>query len=157
MTNPAIREVLDNNTFFSQLSDDYIDYLSEHAVARSIGEGEVVFRLGEHADKFYLVNSGAISVEIPALYGPTLVIQNLGPSQILGWSWLTSPYQWDFQAKVDEASEVLEFDGAALLKHCDQNPEFGYALLKRFTELMSERLHAARQRMMDEWNPSGFA
>jgi hypothetical protein len=30
-------------------------------------------------------------------------------------------------------------------------------LLKKFAELMAERLDAARLKMMDEWNPAGFA
>jgi hypothetical protein len=34
---------------------------------------------------------------------------------------------------------------------------FGYELLKRFAALMSERLHFARQKMMQEWKPAGFA
>ena len=33
----------------------------------------------------------------------------------------------------------------------------GYALMKRFTGLMSQRLHAARMKMMDSWAPPGWA
>jgi hypothetical protein len=56
-----------------------------------------------------------------------------------------------------EDSDLLEFDGRALLVRCEEDPEFGYALIKKFAALMSERLDAARQKMMDEWNPPGFA
>ena len=52
---------------------------------------------------------------------------------------------------------LLEFDGRAVLARCEQDSKFGYELLKRFAALMSERLEAARQKMMDEWNPPGFA
>jgi len=54
-------------------------------------------------------------------------------------------------------SELLMFNGAAILAHCEQDPKFGYGLLKKFAELMSLRLDAARQKMMDEWNPAGYA
>ncbi|MEE9338121.1 MAG: hypothetical protein V3U87_08580 [Methylococcaceae bacterium] len=80
--------------------------------------------------------------------------------QVLRWSWLISPYQWHFQAKAEENSMLLAFDGASILAKCDQEPKFGYELLKRFTALtvlMSERLDVSWQKMMDEWNPSGFA
>ncbi len=157
MGNPALRAILDNNAFFAGMDDTHLDFISDHAMEKHIETGHVIFRQGEHADKFFLVLDGAINVEIPALYGPTLTIQNLKSGHMLGWSWLISPYEWDFQAKVEESTQLLEFDGAAILKHCDDDPNFGYAFLRRFTELMSERLHAARQRMMDEWNPSGFA
>jgi hypothetical protein len=44
-----------------------------------------------------------------------------------------------------------------VLAECDTNPKLGYALLKRFSALMSERIHQARQRMIEEWRPAGFA
>jgi hypothetical protein len=56
-----------------------------------------------------------------------------------------------------EDTDLLEFDGSTILEHCEQDPKFGYELFKRFTALMSERLDAARQKMMDQWNPPGFA
>jgi hypothetical protein len=56
-----------------------------------------------------------------------------------------------------EDSDLLEFDGSAILARCEEDPNFGYGLFKRFAALMSERLDAARQKMMDEWNPPGFA
>jgi CRP/FNR family transcriptional regulator, cyclic AMP receptor protein len=49
------------------------------------------------------------------------------------------------------------FDEAAILLHCEKKPKFGHGLLKKFAELMSIRLDAARRKMMDEWNPPGFA
>jgi CRP/FNR family transcriptional regulator, cyclic AMP receptor protein len=103
------------------------------------------------------LRKGHISVQVPALIGPVLEIQSLGEDQILGWSWLIPPYRWHFMARADEDSEVLEFDGSAILAHCEEDPNFGYQLLKRFAALMSERLDAARQKMMDQWNPPGFA
>ena len=124
---------------------------------REIKKGQILFRQGERADKFYMVRNGRISVQIPTLQGPTLEIQSLGKDQILGWSWLISPYKWNFQAKAEEDSQLLEFNGAAILERCEQESKFGCELLKKFAVLMSERLDAARQKMMDEWNPIGFA
>ena len=80
-----------------------------------------------------------------------------GAGEVLGWSWLIDPYKWDFQARVEEDADLLEFDGAAVLENCEKNHNFGYAILKQFTELMSERLTGARRRMMDTFSPTGFA
>ncbi len=116
-----------------------------------------MFQHGNRADKFYLLRNGKISIQVPALMGPTLEIQTLSEDQILGWSWLIPPYRWSFQARALEDSDLLEFDGSAILARCEEDPNFGYELFKRFAALMSERLDAARQKMMDEWNPPGFA
>ncbi|MEM9302184.1 MAG: Crp/Fnr family transcriptional regulator [Pseudomonadota bacterium] len=157
MANPTIHELLKKNPFFSQMPDGFIEYLADHARGRKLERGDAVFRQGDPAKHFYLLLKGEVNVEVPAITGPALVIQNLGPGQVLGWSWLISPYEWDFQAHAESDAEVLEFDGATVLAHCEADQSFGYQLLKRFTELMSERLHAARRRMMDQWNPVGFA
>ena len=157
MNNQSITEYLSTHDFFSGLSVDFVERLCESATTLDIKKEQTLFRQGERADKFYIVRNGLISVQIPAIMGPTLEVQTLSTDQILGWSWLISPYQWHFQAKAEEDSKLLEFDGTRILAQCELEPKFGYELLKRFATLMSERLDASRQKMMDEWNPAGFA
>jgi len=157
MSNQSTTGYLSAHEFFSEFSDDVLKFLCECSSTREIKKGQILFRQGEHADKFYVVRNGRISIQMPAIMGPTLEIQTLGKDQVLGWSWLISPYQWNFQTKAEEDSELLQFDGTAILARCEQEPKFGYELLKKFAGLMSVRLNAARQKMMDEWNPAGFA
>ncbi len=157
MSNQSIEDYLPTHAFFSGLDDSFMKFLSNSATELKIKKGDVLFQQGEGADKFYLLRNGQISVQVPALMGPTLEIQTLGEDQMLGWSWLIPPYRWNFQARAAEDSNLLEFDGSAILARCEEDPKFGYELLKRFARLMSERLDAARQKMMDEWNPPGFA
>jgi CRP/FNR family cyclic AMP-dependent transcriptional regulator len=154
---PSTVDYLAAHAFFSALNEDYIKLLSEFVTERQVAKGEVLFQQGKVADKFYLVLKGQVSVQVPALVGPPLELQVLGDNQILGWSWLIPPYRWNFMARAVEDTELLEFDGHAILARCEKDPKFGYELLKRFTALMSERLNAARQKMMDQWNPPGFA
>ena len=157
MSNQSITEYLSAHEFFSQFRDDDLKFLCECSSMREIKKGQILFRQGEHADKFYVVRSGRISIQMPAIMGPTLEIQAVDEGQVLGWSWLISPYKWNFQTKAEEDSELLQFDGAAILARCEQEPKFGYELLKKFAALMSDGLNAARQKMMEEWNPAGFA
>src|SRR5664280_2120342 len=157
MSNQSTTEYLSAHEFFSEFSDDVLKFLCECSSTREIKKGQILFRQGENADKFYVVHSGRISIQIPAIIGPALEIQTLGKDQVLGWSWLISPYKWNFQTKAEEDTELLEFDGTAIQTRCEQDPRFGYELLKRFAVLMSVGLNAARQKMMEEWNPTGFA
>jgi len=157
MNNQSIADTLSRHPFFKGLDSQYIEFLADSAVETQIGAGGILFRPGIPADKFYLLRSGQVSVQVPALVGPVLEIQRIGDNQVLGWSWLIPPYMWNFQARVEEDSRFLEFDGRAVLAHCEEDPKFGFEMLKRFAALMSERLEAARQKMIDEWNPPGFA
>jgi CRP-like cAMP-binding protein len=153
----SIEEYLSAHAFFSGLDDSFMKLLTSSVKEAQIKEGHVLFQQGKPANKFYLVRSGKISVQVPALMGPALELQTLGEDQILGWSWLIPPYRWNFHARALEDSDVLEFDGSAILARCEEDPKFGYELFKRFASLMSERLDAARQKMMDQWDPPGFA
>ena len=157
MDDQSTIEYLSAHEFFSEFSDEDLKFLCECSRTFEINKGQILFRQGENADKFYVVRSGRISIQMPAIMGPTLEIQTLDKDQVLGWSWLISPYKWNFQTKAEEDSELLQFDGTAILARCEQDPKFGYELLKKFAGLMSERLNVARQKIMDEWNPIGFA
>ena len=157
MSKQSIEDYLSTHAFFSGLDAEYMEFLSNSAAELRINAGDILFQQGRRADKFYLLRHGQVSVQVPALVGPTLELQVLGEDQILGWSWLMPPYRWNFQARAMEDSDLLEFDGSAILAHCEEDPKFGYELFKRFAGLMSERLDAARQKMMDQWDPPGFA
>jgi CRP/FNR family transcriptional regulator, cyclic AMP receptor protein len=157
MAEPSIREILSANAFFSGLAPESRDFLAGHASMRRLQQDEALFHVGDRAGHFYLIHGGNVSVQVPAIEGPVLELQNLGSGAVAGWSWLIAPYRWAFQARAVEPTEIIEFDGAAVLEHCEQDPQFGYELLKRFSALMSERLQFARQKMMEEWKPAGFA
>jgi CRP/FNR family cyclic AMP-dependent transcriptional regulator len=157
MSNQSITEYLSAHEFFSEFSDDDLKFLCECSSTREIKKGQILFLQGERADKFYVVRSGLISIQMPAIMGPALEIQAVDEDQVLGWSWLISPYQWNFQTKAEDDSELLQFDGAAILAQCELDPKLGFELVKKFAALMSVGLNAARQKMMDEWNPVGFA
>ncbi|MGQ7846959.1 Crp/Fnr family transcriptional regulator [Granulosicoccus sp. 3-233] len=157
MTGQSIEGYLATHDFFEGLDERSKKFLADSAVVRELSAGDILFSQAESADKFYLLRSGEVSVQVPALMGPALQIQKLKEGQILGWSWMIPPYRWNFQALALEDATVLEFDGSIILARCEQEPTFGYQLLKRFAALMSERLDAARQKMMDQWDPPGFA
>jgi len=154
---PAVIETLSGNTFFAGMMPEHLAFLAGATRPRQCKAGEVLFRQGEHADRFFLVQSGEITVEVPAIMGPALQLQKLSIGKLLGWSWLIAPYQWDFQARAITDAGVIEFDGSAILARCEADNAFGYELFKRFTGLMSERLSSARRKMMDQWDPAGFA
>jgi CRP-like cAMP-binding protein len=157
MKTPSIEDYLSTHTFFAGLDSSFITFLSNSSKELSISNGDVLFQQGQHADKFFLLRKGKVLVQVPALMGPALEIQTLRENQLLGWSWLIPPYRWNFLAKAAEDSDLLEFDGRTILVRCEEDPKFGYELLKRFAALMSERLEAARRRLMDQWDPPGFA
>jgi len=150
-------EYLQSHKAFSGLASEHIAVLADHAEETTVGAGALLFKQEDPAEHFYILLEGSIEVEVPSIMGPALIVQTLGKDDILGWSWLIPPFKWTFEAKAHKESRVLAFDGKALLQQCEEDNDFGYALMKRFAGLMSERLHAARLKMMDNWAPPGWA
>ena len=157
MSQDELVEYLRSHTIFSDLKAAHIKLLAKYAEEKAYAAGELLFSQENAAEHFYILMDGSIEVEVPAIMGPALVVQTLGTDDVLGWSWLIPPYKWTFEAKAARDSKVLVFDGKALLQLCEKDTDFGYALMKRFTGLMSQRLHAARLKMMDSWDPAGWA
>lgn len=157
MPTTTIQQTIAESPYFSGLTEGAIEFLAANAGQKQLGAGKVLFHHGEQADHFYLLLDGHLALEIPAIEGPSLELQDIGPGKVAGWSWLIPPHLWKFQARARTAIDYLEFDGAAILAQCEAEPKFGYQLIKRFSALMSERLQFARRKMMDEWKPLGFA
>lgn len=157
MADTTIEQHIAEQQFLAGMKPEYTRFLAGNARRRNLDRDEVLFRYDAEAAHFHLVTQGRIAIEVAAIEGPPLELQELRPGSILGWSWLIPPYRWHFQARAKEAGEIIEFDGKAVRSRCESDPEFGYEILKRFSALMSERLSSAREQMMEEWSPPGFA
>lgn len=108
----------------------------------------VLFRQGEPASSFYLIESGRVSVEAHQPADGTVTIQNVEAGEALGWSWLFPPFAWQFQARALEPVQALILNGGHLLVTAERDHEFGYELMKRVTMVAMRRLHAARQQLL---------
>ena len=153
METVALGSLLMNFSLFRDLDQDYMKLLSECASNVRFVAGEMIFRQGGSADQCYLIRHGRVSVEICSPKGP-VIIQTLGEGEVLGWSWLFPPYKWHFDARALELTRAIALDGVCLRGKCDQDPKLGYELMKRFSAIMHERMHAARLQIMDVYGPT---
>ena len=62
MNDQSIMGYLTSHAFFSGLDESYMKILSDAARKHHIAEGEVLFKQGERADKFYVLCDGQIAV-----------------------------------------------------------------------------------------------
>jgi len=111
--------------------------------------GRQLFREGDAADTFYVVRHGSVALEtyVPAR-GP-MMIETIESGEVIGWSWLFEPYRWHFDARALTQVRATAFDGACLRGKCDADPALGYALMRRFAQVMIERLQWTRLRLLD--------
>lgn len=157
MSKESIAKYLSEHKFFQGLKGEDIDFLASCGTERELDRDEVLFRYDSAAKRFFVLREGRISIEVAAIEGPPLQMQQLSEGAVLGWSWLLRPYRWSFQARAEQPGVVIEFDGGTVQARCEEDPKFGYEIIKRFSALMAERLEFAREKMMEEWSPPGFA
>ena len=116
--------------------------------------GDRILTQGEPAHTFYLLRSGsvALSFYVPGRGG--VIIDTLDGGDVLGWSWLFEPYQWQFDAEARDDVAAVAFDGICLRTKCDADAQLGYVLVQRFAKFMLTRLQSVRMRMLDIYGPS---
>jgi CRP/FNR family cyclic AMP-dependent transcriptional regulator len=145
MTDGTLLVYLAQHPVFRGLAPEYVAQLAGYARVVQFASGQRVFEHDTHAGHFFIVQQGKVTVEIPNLAGEPLVIQTLGPSSLLGWSWMIPPYAWSFDARAALPTTLVAVDGDRLREACDADAKLGYELMKRFAILMAERLNAARR------------
>ena len=111
------------------------------------GVGDILFRETDPANTLYLIQTGRIELESASRCGKTTTIQGLGAGDVLGWSWLFPPFAWHFQARATQPTRVLCCDGGHLLVRAEEDPVFGYAVMRRLTQLVIQRLQATRRKL----------
>ncbi|MFN4259128.1 MAG: cyclic nucleotide-binding domain-containing protein [Gemmataceae bacterium] len=111
--------------------------------------GEYLLREGEPADAFYLIQSGQAAIGTQLGERGAVPIQTVGSGDVVGWSWLLLPYQWQFDARAMNTVQGWVFDAAWLRDQCEQDQALGYPLLKQLLAVVSSRLAAARVQRLD--------
>jgi len=90
-----------------------------------------------------------VSVEMVIPHLGATTVQTLGEGEILGWSWVSPPYRWHFNAKTLKRTRALVFDAKCLRAKCEEDHNLGYEMLKRFASIITSRLDATRLQLLD--------
>jgi CRP/FNR family cyclic AMP-dependent transcriptional regulator len=135
------------------ISPHHVRLLADCAMRAQFTAGYVIFRKGETANRFYLIESGKVALESSA--GDQVVtIGEVGAGDLLGWSWIFPPYLWHFDARAVEPTTAIFLYGTILREYCEADPALGYELFKRMSEVMMRRLQAAREKLSEAMKKS---
>ena len=149
METHTLDHFLIDHPFFAGLPEDDVAFIAGCGRNMVFSPHDVIGRTGEPADRFYVLRAGHVSIELLVPGRPPLTIQTLGEGDIFGWSWLIPPYVWKFDAHAIEKTRAIALEGKCLRAKCESDPRLGYELMRRFTEVMTQRLTATRLQLMD--------
>ena len=145
----TLERIVAEHPFFAGLEERYMQLLAGCASNVRFEGGKYILREGEEASQFFLIRHGKVALQISAPPRGPLIVETLGEGDILGWSWLVSPYHWSLDARAVELTRAIALDGRCLRAKCEQNHDLGYELLKRFAHIMERRLETTRFQLLD--------
>jgi len=134
--------------FLRGMSRDQVSVLAEAARDVKFPARYRLFEDGGNATRFWLIQSGHVSLDLHVPGEGPVVIETIGMGELLGWSWLYPPYKWAFGAVAATAVEAFEFDAPLVRELCAAHPELGYEFNQRITQVLARRLQATRIRLL---------
>lgn len=148
-SNETLAATIAGHRLFRDLEPRYLALLAEVAMFKEFPAGEVIFREGDPANRFYLILEGEVALESAQRDSAPVVLQTIGRDDVLGWSWLFPPYYWRFDARAVTPTKAIFFYGTWLRESCERDHDFGYEMIKRMSAVMIERLQATRRKLAE--------
>ena len=145
----TLEPILAEHPFLKGLQQKHLDVLVGCVSNVRFDAGAFVFRQGQEANAFYILRDGKVAVEVFAPQKGAITIDTIGEGDVLGWSWLIPPYHWHFDAKAIEPTRAIALDARCMRSKCEEDFELGYELMKRFAQIIEQRLDATRWQLLD--------
>jgi CRP/FNR family cyclic AMP-dependent transcriptional regulator len=145
----TLERTLGEHPFFTGLDPAHLATVVGCASNVKFEAGEFIFHDGDPANHFYVLRQGKVSVEIFAPGRGPIMIDTLEEGNVLGFSWLFPPYRSHFDNRAVTFVRALALDGKCLREKSERDPGLGFALMKRFAEVMMQRLEATQVQLLD--------
>jgi len=142
--------------FLSGMASSQLDELATTASEVMFPAGHRIFAEGGYADKFWLVESGHIAVDMRVPGEGTAVIAHVGLGGLLGWSWNVPSHTWAFGAVCVTEVKAYEFNASAVRARCAADPALGAELITRLFQVVAGRLQDTRSTLIARSTDAGL-
>ncbi|MFA3835517.1 cyclic nucleotide-binding domain-containing protein [Streptomyces sp. NPDC056910] len=142
-------------TMVRALPAEYRERLMSVAREVSFPQGSRLFKEGGHADRFWIIRTGNVALDLHVPGRRDVVVETLTHSQLVGWSWLFPPHTWHLGAEATSPVRAYEFDAAAVRALCQEDPALAAAVTQWVGSIVAHRLQSTRKRLLDLYAPYG--
>ncbi|MFE9660870.1 MULTISPECIES: cyclic nucleotide-binding domain-containing protein [unclassified Streptomyces] len=139
------------------LPADHRQRLMDLAQEVSFAQDSRIFEEGGPADRLWVIRSGTVALDLQVPDRRRVTVETLQPGDLLGWSWLFPPHQWEFGAEAFSPVRAYEFDAAKVRSLCEEESALGLVLLRTIAEILAHRLEGARTRLIENYAKHGGA
>lgn len=132
---------LDVGELFNGIGAATLAALTGLAAREEFAEGSVIYKLGDPADDFFVLESGRVEFQIGRGDRVNPAGFMLRKGEVFGWAALLegNPVRIA-SARCLEASALLRINGKDVLKALEQDPAAGYLVMRRLAALIARYL-----------------
>lgn len=120
----------------------------------TFSEGATIFQEGDESDLVYLLVEGEVALTTKVPGHGQVTILTLGAGQLLGWSSLFIPKRKTAGARTNAPSKAIAINALELIELCEADPPFGFTIMWQVADVISGRLRAAREQLLDMFEPA---
>lgn len=107
-----------------------------------------IFGEGEDADKFWLIQSGRVILDVHVPSEGLAIVGHVGIGGLVGWSWLLPPYHWTFGAVCATEVRAFQFNARAVRERCAADRALRDELTGRLLQVAAARLLGAKATLL---------
>jgi CRP/FNR family cyclic AMP-dependent transcriptional regulator len=112
--------------------------------------GSRVITEGTNAAAMYLLKEGKVQVRMTSRSGHEVVIDELGPGDLFGWSAVLDHQMFKAAVWAVEDCTIMVMDGAKLKALFDANNHIGYRAVRVVADVVASRLERLRAKLVDQ-------
>ncbi len=115
--------------------------IEKHKMKQTYGEGESIFREGEEAHYFYMLEDGKVDLVVGAPRETRFLASY--PGEIFGWSALVKPHHYLAEARCMTQSTIWRVSMEAIVHIIKDYPLDGLLVYRNLSGILGQRLIAA--------------
>lgn len=123
------------------LDKRFVKELMGQTEVRSYGTGDVIFREGHHASRFYVLLRGCVKLTVGPEGRVAFTVNHAG--EAFGWSSLLGRNLYAASAQCTRETKLLRIDRVKFNMVLDADPANGLILIRRLANMLGHRLHEA--------------
>lgn len=145
-----IRPTLQSIPWLMDLSPEQLRKLEKISGFQFLDEGEILYKEGDNDNLLYIVSEGSLGIEIYVPGHGQVRLYIADPLDIVGWDSMTPVARHRITTiTAIKKSNLIYFDGSALIELCDFDQELGYVIMRRLSNVIATRMLAMRLKLID--------
>ena len=138
-------DLLKKNRFFNVFSDEQLKQLAEIAEEVSYRAGAQIYKKGEPAGCFYLVEEGKIILIMDVNVGPMkppmqVTVDFVASGEVMGWSAVVEPNVYTLGARCIENSKIIAFNAVKMRELIQGEASLGLKFMQATAKVIASRL-----------------